>query len=125
MEHLLSKSLADSMCKSYTTIWNQYQDFCVRIREQVILPLPVTPVTKYVAFLYAKGYKHATILTMLSVIAFVHHIRGLQSPTDYFIVKKVMAGVKVTRKSADPRKPISLDMLVRMLNVVENVVPTH
>ena len=105
--------------KSYTKIWDQFQDFVVGVLKiPVSLPVAVEVILQYVAYLYHKGYSYRTMLTHMSVVAFAHRIRGIVSPTDLFIVKKLLVGIRnMAKKGVDIRKPITVALLGALLGV--------
>ncbi len=124
VNYLLTHSLAKSTQKTYSRVWDQLQDFVVGVLGvPCLLPVNVRIVSQYVAYLYTDGKAYSTILTALSVVAFAHRVRGLESPTDLFLIKKLLAGVKMNAYVPDKRRPILLHLLEQMLEVVDNVVP--
>ena len=64
-----------------------------------------------ISHLYMSGYSYATILTMVSVISFVHKIRNMRDLASHFMVTKLLVGVKKVIGTCDRRKPITAVML--------------
>ena len=119
VNELIRMSLAKSTFTSYSRIWDQFQTFVLeQLNLPLVMPFSVDIVAKYLAFLYMKQYSASTLMTVASVVAFAHKIRDLQSPTESFLIRKLLAGVRMLRKRGDKRHPINLVLLLRLLNVI-------
>ena len=64
------------------------------------------------------GYAGSTIITFVSGISFYNRLHGFDCLTNNFLVKKVLHGLKLSQNSSRIRKPITLDLLHRLVAVV-------
>ena len=97
--------------------------FCSFTESHLIstkLPLEVSTVASFIAYLHSLSRHHATIRTILSALSFFHKSQNLSDPVSNFIMSKIIQGTK--RLSHTPTrsvlKPISLNLLERMVEVL-------
>ena len=79
------------------------------------MPVPMFWVAMYIVHLEQRGLQATTIRSMLSPIAYAHRVRELSDPTAAFLISKLLKAVDKKPKSADPRLPITADLLVALL----------
>lgn len=84
-------------------------------------PLPSHPhdIALYVTHL-SSALKTATIRSHLSAVAFFHQIHGYANPTSSFLVKKLLVGHKKRESKPAVRKPITLDILTRIVSALRS-----
>ncbi len=83
------------------------------------MPVPLTQIAKFIAHMWTRSYSHSTIVSAMSVLAFVHKIRNYADPTDAFLVKKLLLAVKKTVKPGKKRRPITQQLLVVLVEMLE------
>lgn len=110
VERLLSASLSANTVKSYNIAIAKYSDFC---KEHAIpLDWPTLPlVINFIAWLSISGYKHATVSSYISGLAFYLKLNGKFDVTSAFIVRKMLKGLQKDHHSKDVRAPVTIDML--------------
>ena len=123
MNLLLSNTLASTSYSTYKRAWDAFQAFWqVQFQNNPVLPVSTQCTALYIAYLSQKGYAASTIRTYLSVLAHVHKLLGLQSPTTEFLPKKLLDAID--RSSAPGKKllPITITLLHRMLEKLPQFV---
>ncbi len=125
MMELLHRAMAESTWESYQKVWQQFQVFVVSQGLQVTLPLSVHVVALYVTSLWAAGYSHATVATNLSVLAFVHKIRGLVDPTSACLIRKLLLAIKKAKPQGDSRRPITVSVLGKLVQLIGSLDVTQ
>lgn len=96
------------------------QTYCI----DILWLVPVKHIILYIAFCFEKNYSPSTIMAYISGISFMHKINGYTDPSANFAIQKMLEGCKRSRKTKDMRSPISLEMLKKILLVLEHVCYT-
>ena len=91
------------------------------------IPISQNKMLFFISFLSLKGLAAATITTYVSAVGYIHKILNLPSPTDSFLVQKVLASVNRISPSLDSRLPITLIILHQLIQAVPSVIssPYH
>ena len=96
----------------------------MHIRESA--HMSIHEVVLLIAFMSKKSYSHSTVRTYISAISYFHKLHGYQDPTAYFVVSKVLEGYRRdTGGRHDTRQPITLDVLRRILPVLDQVCTSN
>lgn len=74
-------------------------------------PAPVKHVVAFIAHLSTEGKASSTICTYTSSLSYIHKLHDWSDPTANFIIQKLKEGSRRQGKSADSRRPISLQIL--------------
>lgn len=90
-----------------------------------VLPLSVTHVSLFVAYLHHQKMAPKSISTCLSALGYVHKIQGFPDPTSAFLISKLVAGAYRLEPSVDVRLPITVPILNRLLAALEHVTVSH
>ena len=117
IQRLLAKAISQSSYETYSRAIQVFRRFLVETgsNSRSFLPNSVDEVAKFVAFLSLRGLAASTIATYLSGLAFFLKTNGVTDYTDNFLVKKLVRGIKLERKRADTRLPITLDILTKVV----------
>ena len=86
------------------------------------MPLAVSHVCLFVAYLSNKKFAPKTLSTYLSAIAYIHKITDHPDPTTSFLVSKLIAGAYRLRPSFDTRLPITVAILNKLVNSVKVLI---
>ena len=124
MTLLLEKSMSRASWSTYKTALHSCNTFLTTFGLEATLPLQSASVALYLSYLHEKGYSANTLPTHTSAIAHIHHLLGLPDPTDSFLVKKVIQGAKNISPACDPRLPINLPILCRLVDSLSHVCAT-
>ena len=106
---------------SYQKSWQKFNSFAALYGlhgAAAQLPLSQNVVAMFVAYLFHAGYAANTIRTHLSAIAFSHKISGLHSPSESFLISKMLKGVEAQSPGGDGRYPITTTILHKLLSTL-------
>lgn len=88
--------------------------------------LPVQPaLALYLSHMHGKGYAPSTMATHTSAISFVHKLLGLPDISDHFLIQKALQGAKNCSPHGDSRLPITLPILMRLVDSLEHTCHSH
>ena len=127
MRSLSAAALRPSTTATYKRSWQIFNMFSDQIHLSLAeRQIPLTPqiVALFVAYLFENSYRPPTIRTHLSAIAYSHRMQGHDSPTDSFLVQKLMKGVALQSPGGDARYPITLSILRRILGIINHIIPS-
>ena len=125
LEGLLRGALAEASKVAYRRSWALFDSFRLIYNIPPQLPLSVTNVALFVAFLVSKGYKPATITSYMSALGYVHKLQGMNDPTTSFVVLQLLKAYQKQGREADTRLPIDKPLLGRLLTAVSLTVKGH
>jgi hypothetical protein len=76
--------------------WNDFQNFCSRVlsSQESVLPISISTLSLYLAFLHDKGYSASTIASYNSAIGYYHTLGGFPVLTASFYITKLLQGTK-------------------------------
>ncbi|MES9882606.1 MAG: site-specific integrase [Sedimenticola sp.] len=118
----MAAALAPSTLDTYRRAWNSYQKFSETFLSiPVVLPLSVSQLSLFVAYLHHDGFATKTISTYLSAIGYVHKLNSFPDPATDFLVKKLVAGAYRLRPSFDVRLPITVPVLNKLNESLSHV----
>ena len=90
---LASEGLAISTRSNYARSWRLFNSFISELQIPIQLPVDTSVITLFVAYLYNEGHMSSSNRSHLSAIAFSHEVSGYPSPTDSFLISKMLRGV--------------------------------
>ena len=121
---MLQASLAPSTVASYRNALKHFTHFHNTFHTNTpLLPASLGQVAQFIAFCKLKGLQPSTITSYISALAYIHKIQGLPNPTDHFIIRKLLYGVR-KNKSCDKRKPFTLENLKNLITALQSTVDT-
>lgn len=91
----------------------------------LVLPLCISHVALFVAYLHHQGSAPKTISTYLSAISYAHKISGYSDPTQSFIIHKLTAGAYRLRPVFDLRLPITVPILDQLIRSLQFTTANH
>lgn len=102
--------------ETYRRAWATYDKFSVEFFGQSSsVPLNVSQICLFVAYLQHEKYAPKTISTYLSALSFVHKMQGHFDPTSVFLVSKLVAGAYRLNSRIDVRLPLTVPILDRLI----------
>ena len=81
-------------------------------------PPPISDLVNYVAYMSSQGYAPATVKVYLSGISYWLKAMGMQDLTESFIIQKMLKGMDNLYSAVDTRKPITIELLARIMNAL-------
>ena len=121
---LLQASLTQATRAHYGRAWNKLVGFHTCIGLQLALPVSVTTMLLFVAYLHEQGLAATSITSTLSAICYFHKINNHSDPCNNFIVAKLLAGARNVRPSTDVHLPITIPILSKLIQALPHVVPS-
>ncbi len=76
---------------------------------------------QYIGYMSMSGKAPSTVPQHISAISRAHKLRSLTDPTDNFIIRRMLLGMKRESQVPDSRLPISLPMLSKMASALSFV----
>lgn len=118
----MQAALAPSTVETYRRAWSSYNLFSQEyLAVPATLPLSVSHICLFVAYLHHKNMAPKSISCSLSALAYVHKIGGFPDPTSAFLISKLVAGAYRLRPSVDVRLPITVPILDRLVSCLAHV----
>ena len=115
MGRLLHSSLAPSTKKGYKNALRHYKNFHSSFYGGTnLLPITEEQMAQFIVVCKDKGLKPNTITTFISAFSYIHRINSLANPTDSFLIKKLLFGLRKESVS-DKRLPFTLAQLKAMI----------
>ena len=111
--------MSDASKAAYRRSWALFDSFRLMYNIPSQLPLSVTSVSLFVAFLVSKGYKPATVTSYMSALGYVHKLQGMCDPTTSFVVLQLLKAYQKQGCGADTRLPIDKLLLGKLLVAVK------
>lgn len=110
--------------KTYEQAWNHFLDFSTRYCGTAFpqLPLSVSDIVLFVAYLSAKKLASSTISTYISALSYVHKIGSFSDPTKAFVVQKIMTAQSRLCSKPDIRLPITRSILHKLVLALSHTI---
>ena len=108
MQELLSTSLKSSSVPTYRRAWKRFKDFQLGVFHSQNASLPI-------------HYAISTVNTYVSALGYYHRLAGLKDPTKTFYITEMLKGYGRINRTLDSRLPITLAILVRIMQVSPTV----
>lgn len=118
---LLEQSLAEGSHRAYQRAVNAFQEFRRDHHLDLLWPVPTTQLISFIAYLSIRGRATSTISLHVAAMSYMHKMHGWADPTDHFVIKKLQEGSRRDKKKGDDRRPITRDLLKRMIPMVRFV----
>lgn len=117
----MAASIAPNTQSVYNNALSAFNEFRHNYNLNVTWPAPQEHITLFIAYHSELGNSPATIISYIAGISFYHKIQNLPDPTASFVIKKLLEGVKRTRKRLDLRAPITESILRKICEVLPQI----
>ena len=129
MMKLLKSSVAPSSLQLYKRAWALMRETFSYINQnsnlQIMLPLSVSSMSFYVAYLHRENYAPSSIVSYVSAIGYIHRISGFKDPTTTVIIQKLIAGSTRLGPRFDLRLPITIILLDQLSQSADKVISCY
>lgn len=122
---LLTLALADNTKKLYTASIHMFNAFRTSYNHQIISPPTPYQITQFIAYLAIHKFSSSAVKSYLAGISFYCKISNVSDTTQSFIVKKTLLGYCHSKVRTDNRKPITLDILRKIIIALPSVCTSH
>ncbi len=119
-QQLLNAALSESTKCAYKRSWDLFKQWS---DTTVSLPVPTVKLCNFIGYLFSTGLAPSTVSSHISAIGYIHKVCDLQDPTQSFLTRKILKGCHSLQRTRDSRLPITLDILSRMINALEHIIP--
>lgn len=110
----IQQAQAENTRKAYRNDLQHFIQWCTGYGLDP-LPADVDTVVRYVTELAEKNFKVSTITRRISAISQAHQAKGIESPTHSLGVRKVMAGIRRTKGTAQQGKSPAMTEDIRAM----------
>ena len=119
LKRLMHSAISPGWRKTYEQAWNHFLNFSTRYCGTAFpqLPLNVSDIVLFVAYLSAKKLAPSTISTYIPALSDVHKIGSFSDPTKAFVVQKIMTVQSRLCSKLDIRLPITRSILITLVIV--------
>lgn len=118
-EHYLRASQSENTRRAYASDWRDFCEWC-RVAGQGSLPAAPGTLILYLSAL-AQSAKTSTLTRRLSAISQVHQAAGFESPTHHLAVRKLMAGIRREKGTAQTgKRPVATEDLRAMVAMLSS-----
>ena len=126
-ESLVDKALSPATHRTYDRAVQQYVAFIENVFNKTVSAFPASSrnVMLFIANCYDSNFAASTVLTYVSALSFFHRKRNWADPTQNFLVKKCLQGYQKDRPSADKRKPITINILLKIIESLSHTTGSH
>ena len=126
MRRDLGLAQAANTKQKYKRYWEQFKSFMTDKLQARYKPASQQHLAWYVTYLHNNLHlKASSIRPHLSAIAYYHQLAGLNSPTDSFLVARLLAGYKKHDPATRVRKPITYKIVTALYQSLATVPLTH
>jgi hypothetical protein len=123
---LLHLGVAEKTHATYQAGWCKFLEFCEEFDFQADLPVSITILCSFIAFLSLGSLAKSSIVTYVAGLGFKHKMSGFQDPGKCFIIKMMLDGIRRDKgASHDLRLPITIDRLEKIIGCLSNVCASH
>jgi hypothetical protein len=129
--HLLGHILAESSQQVYKRAWALYRQFATQqnIQFQGVASLPIhhTYVAAFISYMRIRGLAPTSVISYISALGYVHRLSGNTDPTHHNLIQKLLSAATKINPVTDPRLPITMTILHRLVQAVDTTIsiPYH
>ena len=106
----------------YERVWSDLSTFCQQyLSKQLKIPVSISTLALYLAYLNNKGYAGSTISSYNSAVGYYHKLENVADPSTSFFISNLIQGIKKQKPSIDSRLPITLPILHKLVDAVDKV----
>ena len=125
VQGLLQDALAPRTSLSYQRAWHLFRLFSSRHGFDADQCPTLQQLVQFIAFLSVSGYAPATITSYVSGIASQLQLLSFPDVTKHFVVKRLLEGCRRRNTRRDRRRPITHDILCRIIPALQAVCSNH
>ncbi|KAK3086984.1 hypothetical protein FSP39_000036 [Pinctada imbricata] len=115
ISRLIQNSVSKNTQNLYASGIDAFDSFRRSQNLPVIWPPPTNHIVQFIAAMSLKGYAESTVRSYIKGVSFKCKIYHQCDPTRYFVISKMLEGMKCLTKTPDTRLPITISMLSLML----------
>jgi hypothetical protein len=131
LRQLLAHVLAESSQQVYSRAWVLYRQFAslynIPFHGVTSLPIHQNHVAAFISYMRLRGLAPTSIISYISALGYVHRLAGKPDPTRHNLVQKLISAATKINPISDPRLPITIIILHRLVQAVQVTIsiPYH
>lgn len=86
-----------------------------------MLPVSTEHLSQFIAVCHYRKLKASTITSYISAISYIHKLHGIVNPTESFLIKKLLHGLR-RHNNPDKRRPFTLNNLQELISALKTTV---
>ena len=118
---MCQNSVVRNTANLYQNAVSTFENFRYQYNLPRLWPPSMSDVINCVAFLAKFKCSPSTAKSYMSGISFYLKMNGFHDITDSFIFKKMLKGIQRLEKRGDCRKPITLDLLSNIVQILPHI----
>lgn len=120
--HLLDSALSPSTKCSYKNALKHYKKFHDTFYvDSPLLPISTEQLAQFITACHNRSLKASTITSYISAISYIHKLHGFTSPSESFLVKKLLHSIR-RHKQSDKRHPFTMTSLGLIVGSLRSMV---
>ena len=108
----------------YESAVSSFENFRLYYNLSNIWSVPLSDIVNFIAYLEKMNYKASTAKSYISGLSFKMKVMAIQYTTKSFITK-MLCGMERMHKSVNARKPITFEILEKIINVLLHVCNSY
>ena len=113
----LDESLSEATKRSYKRSFDHLKNFYNTLKETIMFPISVNKILGFTSYLSSNKLAPTTITTYLSAIAYFHKALEVTDPTNHWLVKKCLIGLKKQTKTRPEKPRVTLKSLEKLVKI--------
>ena len=106
----------------YRRAWGLYTQFFLTFGvANIRLPLSVSNISLFIAYLYHHDYSASTATSYASAVGYIHRLANVLDPSEQFFILEMVKGYGKTVTRLDMRLPVTLPILRQFLQVPPSI----
>lgn len=118
---LIQSGIAFNSLSTYNVSLSAFEKFRSLFALEKQMPIPVQHIILFLSYCFDRGMSPRSISTYLAGINYYHKLNGFYDLRKVFIIGKILEGCHRSRISLDNRAPITMQVLIKILNVLPRV----
>ena len=122
---LILQGLSPATKKLYKRAWLQFSEFTIANYGNSPVICMQELLTRFILHKHDQGYAYCSIQTQISAINFLFKLSNCPSPSNSFLVRKILKGIAFTSSRPDGRLPITRKILLRLCNAMDHLMEPY
>ena len=122
---LIENSISKNSWKVYESAVASFENFRLYCNLSNIWPVPLTDIVNFIAYLEKMNYEVSTAKSYISGLSFKMKVITIQNTTKSFVITKMLSGMERMHKRVNARKPITFEILEKIINVLLHVCNSY
>ena len=122
---LIENSISKNSWKGYESAVASFENFRLYYNLSNIWPVPLSDIVNFITYLEKMNCKASTAKSYISGLRFKMKVMAIQDTTKSFVITKMLCGMERKHKRVNARKPITFEILEKIINVLLHVCNSY